>query len=412
MNILIINHYAGSMEMGMEYRPFYFGKKWIKSGHNVTILAADNSHIRKHNPQIKNDFEEKVVNGVKYIWIKTPKYSGNSLRRVYNIFTFVLKGLFNAKFLANKIKPDVVIASSTYTIDNYLARKIAKYTNAKYFYEVHDLWPLSPIELGGMSKYNPFILVMQCCENYAYKYAASVISMLPNTQDHMKAHGLDLSKWHYIPNGFVFDDWQNPKLLNKNTLNKIKEIKQKYDMLVTYTGTLGLANALNFLVLAAEQIQKEKVAVVIVGDGPEKENLKNLVADKNLYNVFILDSIPKTEIPAFLELFDVLYISFQYQPLFRFGISPNKLFDYMMAEKPIIFSIKAGNDLVADAKAGLSIEPENADATANAIIELKNSSVEKLEQMGKNGKEYVLKHHDYNILSKRFLDIMLEQTRV
>jgi len=189
MRILIINHYAGSPKMGMEFRPYYFAQEWLKLGHDVFILAADFSHLRKENPKITSDFEVQNIDGIKYIWVKTPEYDGNGIKRALNIFSFTKKLSAKAKKIANVFKPDAVIASSTYTSDNWPAHKIAKIAKAKYVYEVHDLWPLSPMELGGMKKTNPFIMLMQRAENFAYKNADAVASMLPKTLEYMKKHG-------------------------------------------------------------------------------------------------------------------------------------------------------------------------------------------------------------------------------
>jgi len=404
VNIFLINHYAGSPSMGMEYRPYYLAKEWIRLGHEVTILVANQSHIRQVNPEQDEDIRVELIDGIRYIWVKTPAYKGNGLGRIKNMFAFIQKTLYKASYFTKEYQPDVVIASSTYPSDNYVARKIAKLAKAKYLYEVHDLWPLSPIELGGMSKYHPFISTMQHGENFAYRKADAVISMLPKTQEHMQEHGLELNKWHYIPNGVILDEWKNKKTLNPKTHTKINNIQQKFDKTIAYTGTLGLANALDTLILSAKSLPQ--IGFVIIGKGPEKETLNKLIQKENLNNVYILEAINKEEIPSLLELFDFLYIGLQYQPLFRFGISPNKLIDYMMAGKPIIQAIKAGNNVVKEVGCGIDIEPENPKAITKAINILLNKSSEELKLMGKKGQEFVLQNHDYKILAKQFIEII------
>jgi len=402
MNIFLINHYAGSPKMGMEYRPYYLAKEWMKLGHNVTILVANNSHIRQYNPELNSDILEEDIDGINYIWVNTPKYNGNGFGRIKNMFAFIKKTMYKASYFANKYKPDVVIASSTYPSDNYVAKKISKLSGAKYIYEVHDLWPLSPMELGGMSKLHPFIVAMQHAESFAYRKADAVVSMLPKTQEHMKYHGLDLKKWHYIPNGVILDEWDNKKELKLDTLNEIKNIKSRFDKIVAYTGTLGLANALDSLILSAKDLKN--IAFVIVGKGPEKGNLQNLIMKEVLDNVFILNAIHKQEIPSLLSEFDFLYIGLQYQPLFRFGISPNKLIDYMMAGKPIIQAIDAGNNVVKEVGCGIDIKPENPKAITEAINKLTSLSTAELEKMGENGHDFIIKHHDYKVLAKKFIE--------
>ena len=408
MNILLINHYAGSPTMGMEYRPYYMAKEWTAMGHNVTVILANNSHLRKYNPELSGNFFEQNIDGINYLWVKTPEYEGNGFGRVKNMFAFVRKIFNESSFIANKYKPDIVIASSTYPSDNYVAKKIAKLSGAKYIYEVHDLWPLSPMELGGMSKYHPFILAMQHAETFAYRNADAVVSMLPKTKDYMVNKGLSPEKWFFIPNGFVKREWDNPAPLNKETAKRIEEIRSKFNTLVGYAGTLGLANALHSLLMAGEKIENSLVAIVIAGKGPEKENLLSLISGKNINNVFILDPVDKKEIPGLLSEFDILYIGLQYQPLFRFGISPNKMIDYMMAGKPVIQAIKAGNNMVEEAGCGVAIEPENPEKLAKAILKLKNLPPSELKMMGNNGRKFAVANHDYKVLSKQFEELMLK----
>ncbi len=403
MNILIINHYAGSPAMGMEYRPYYMARYWVQWGHHVTILAADHSHIRQSNPVLESDFSRENIDGIQYIWVKTPAYQGNGLARVRNIFTFVSKLWVRASRLARVIKPDVVVASSTYPSDNYIARKIANKAKAKYIYEVHDLWPLSPMELGNMSKYHPFIMAMQHGENFAYKHADAVISMLPKTLEHMKSHGLDPDKWFYVPNGINVDEWETPKGIDSPIFDKSNDIRAKYLKTVAYAGTYGLANGLDSFVLAAKKLND--VAFILIGKGPEKVHLESMAQQEKLNNVYILGSVAKSGIPGLLDLFDYLYIGLKRESLFRFGISPNKMIDYMMAGKPIIQAIDAGNNMVEEAQCGIHVQPENPQAIAGAIEELNSLTAAELQQMGKNGQNFVLKHHDYKVLAKKMIDI-------
>lgn len=109
-------------------------------------------------------------------------------------------------------------------------------------------------------------------------------------------------------------------------------------------------------------------------------------------------------VPAFLAKMDVLYIGWQNQPIYRFGISPNKLMDYMMAGKPILHSVTAGNDLVQYAHCGISVPAEDIDAVAKAVTKLMSMNKDELLALGANGKEYVIKHHDYKVLAKKFIE--------
>lgn len=406
MNILLINHYAGSPDMGMEFRPYYFAREWIKAGHNVSILAADNSHLRKRKVIIEKSFKEELVDGIKYIWIKTPEYNGNGISRVLNIFSFVRQTYFNANKLAKQLKPDVVIASSTYPSDNYTARKIAKICKAKHIYEVHDLWPLSPMELGNMSKYHPFIMLMQHGENYAYRHCDAVVSMLPNTKEHMQQHGLDLNKWHYIPNGIVIDDWNNPEPIPQEYDRLFADLKKKGKFIIGYTGGHAVSNALETLIDAATLLKDDdKISFILVGDGVEKSKLIEKAV--GLENVIFLNPVSKKAMPTLLIKMDAVCFGANKSKLYKYGISMNKMMDYMMAEKPVIQYIDTEYDIIQKAEAGFSVEAQNPLLLAECIKKTSNLSEENKLKYGRKGKAFILQNHDYSKLSKDFLKIFI-----
>jgi glycosyltransferase involved in cell wall biosynthesis len=406
MNILIINHYAGSPKYGMEYRPYYMAKEWQALGHEVRIIAGNQSHLRK----VKPNSEREYIDGIEYCWVKTSKYKGNGIGRFINILSFVLYIYISFKKLLHGFKPEYVIASSTYPLDIFPAHRIARAYNAKLIYEVHDLWPLSPIELGGMSKFNPFIMLMQFGENYAYRKCNAVISMLPCAFEHMKKHGLTSNKFFYIPNGVKKEEWDKCfEPLSDSYQDSFLQIKKQFNFVIGYLGAHGIANSLHSLIDAADILRNYSIAFVLVGQGQEKIKLEKAVQEKKMLNVFFLPSVPKTNIGNILNFFDVAFIGLQNQSLFRFGISPNKLMDYMLAAKPIVCAINAGNDPVGDAKAGLTIEPENSIAIANAIKWMSLLSKEELFKMGENGHRYVLENHDYKVLAKDFINILQNQ---
>ena len=408
MNILFISHYAGSPDMGMVFRPYYFAKEWVKQGHSVTIVAASFTHIRKKNPDIVDDFQEISIDGIKYVWIKTPKYR-NIVQRVLNICTFVYKLNFNAKGIAHCYEPDIVISSSTYNFDIYSAIKIAKYAKAKLVYEVRDLWPLTPIELGGYSKYNPFIIAMQRAENTAYKKADFVVSVLPCVHEYMEQHGLDLGKLCIIPNGVIKNDFDydiGGSVCDDQLESFFYNEKSKKHIIVGYTGTHGNANALEYLLYAAKILNEKPITFVFFGSGKEKEKIKNISSSLCLKNVYFFEPIIKSLMYNLIQYFDITYIGWRNLPIYSFGISPNKLMDYMIAGKPVLHSVKAGNDPVTEAGCGITVEPENPQAIADGILKLASLSPEERGEMGKRGRNYILKNQTYDILAKKFLDFV------
>lgn len=403
VNILYINHYAGGPSYGMEYRPYYLAREWVRAGHSVTIVAASQSHVRSKQPAVSSRFTIECVDGVNFVWCETPKYQGNGVGRVGNIATFLLRLSQWRQWLRQK--PDVVIASSTYPADIGPARRLARKHDAKLVWEVHDLWPLSPMELGGMSRWHPFILWMQHAENAACRDADVVISMLPKADAHLRQHGMSADKFVHVPNGIDPAEWieADAEPLPMAHTTAIQMAREQGHLLVAYAGAHGIANALDSMLDAAALTRREPITWLLVGNGPEKQRLQQRIKAEHLDRVYLLDPVPKASIPGLLKAMDVLYIGLQSEPLFRFGISPNKLMDYMMAARPVVCAIAAGNDPVSEANCGLTIEPENPTALADAVSKIRNLPPEQRERMGLSGRAYVEKNHLYPALAKNFL---------
>ena len=405
MNILLINHYAGSPRHGMEYRPYYLAREWVRAGYQVQIVAASYSHVRSRQPDVGSQPLDETLDGVRYRWLPVPAYIGNGVGRVKNIWAFLRRLWHESPRIAHDFKPDVVIASSTYPMDIWVARRIARLTGATLVYEVHDLWPASPIELSGMSKWHPFILLCQKAENDAYRDADVVVSMLPKVAGHMAAHGLDLRKLHIVPNGISLDEWQGePTPLAPELTAQLAALKAAGRGIVGYAGSHGLPNALDVLLDAAALLRDRPISVVLVGDGHEKERLAQRVRDKGLNHVVMLPPIPKSQIPALLRLFDIAYIGWQRVPIYRFGIAPNKLMDYMMAGCAVLHSVEAGNNPVAEAGCGMTVVPESAAAVADGLQALLARTPAERAAMGERGRAFVRAHHTYVVLAQRFID--------
>lgn len=404
MNILLINHYAGSDYHGMEFRPFYMAREWKNKGHNVTILGANFSHLRKNNPVIEKDFQEEVIDGITYVWVKTPQYQGNGVGRIKNISTFMWKLRTNYKMLADKYKPDAVIASSTYPLDIYPAHRIAKRCNAKLCFEIHDLWPLSPMEIGGFSEKNPAIVILQRAEDFAFKNSDVIVSILPNADKHIRERGFSTDKFVYVPNGILTGE-KNQAPMEK-TIERLQELKEQGYFLVGYTGNHSPANVLDTMIDAAKKTTDEKVKYVLVGKGNVKNELMEYAKANNVTNIEFLDPVLKDNMDNVLELLDIGYIGLKKQNLFNYGVSPNKLFDYMMASLPVIYAVEASNDPVKDSNCGISVPAENPDAVVEAVMKIKSLSEEEKIKMGGNGKKYVLDNHMYEGLADKFLNAL------
>jgi glycosyltransferase involved in cell wall biosynthesis len=413
MNILLINHYAGSVRHGMEFRPYYLAREWVRLGHRVTIVASSESHVRTLAPALNGAPRlAETIDGIDYLWLATPPYRGNGVARVRNMAAFVLRLREAGAELAARLRPDVVIASSTYPLDIWPAHRIARMAGARLLFEVHDLWPLSPMELGGYSRWHPFIMLLQAAENFACRRADAVVSILPRVREHLEAHGMAPSKLHLVPNGVDPGEWEAAAPALPDALaGALSAFRRQGKFVVGYAGTHGIANALETLLEAAARLRDQPVAFVLVGGGPDKPALVRQAARLDLRNVHFFDPVPKAQVPALLQGVDLAYIGWRRQPLYRFGISPNKLIDYMMAARPILHAVEAGNDPVAEAGCGLTVAPEDPAAVADGILRLLALGAERRAILGQRGRRYALAHHTYPVLGRRFLNAFAGEPR-
>ena len=145
-----------------------------------------------------------------------------------------------------------------------------------------------------------------------------------------------------------------------------------------------------------------EIAVVFVGKGNQKEELKELASKKKCNNFYFLDPVPKSIIPTLAQRMDCLYVGAIHNDMFRFGICMNKLFDSMMSGKPILYAVDAPNNYVMDYHCGVSVEPESVEALEQGIRQLYTMSENEREELGQNGRQAVLEHFTYEKLAADF----------
>jgi hypothetical protein len=410
VNILIIDHYAGSPALGMEFRPYYLAKEWIRLGHNVTIIAADFSHLRSKQPVVHSDLQYEKIDGISYLWLKTPKYQSSGFKRILNILMFTIKLLIYYKKIRTLADPEIVIASSTYPLDIYPAHFIAKKNKAKLVFELHDLWPLSPMIIGNFSKYHPFIWLMQRAENFACRNCDCYISLLGNAKEYLRKHALKNEKFFHIPNGFSNDEMELTDIqIPVEHKELLKKLKSESKIIIGYAGGHSPSNALKSFVKASDYFgDNQNIAFVLVGDGSCKNELIEITRAYNQKNIYFLPPVSKSQIPALLSQFDILYAGGVRSILHSYGTSFNKIIDYMLAEKPIIFAVDEPNSLVEKVGCGIQIKAENEAEIISTIKFLSELSVEERIAMGVKGREYALKELNYTSLAKKFIEAIAQ----
>ncbi len=407
MKILIIAHDVGSKEMGMLYRPYYIAQGLKARGHDVEIITASYSRVRRFNPEIGKDLETHLVEDIPYHWLKSLKFSGNSLQRAVGMLLFSTKLWWHANSFARRFPADAIVASSPHPLIIWGAARIAKLSRGKLFFEVRDIWPLSMHELSGMKTSHPFYILCQMAEDFAYKKSNKVISLLPYAWEHMKTRGLPHERFVCIPNGFDETDLLKRQNLPPEVTQTLQEFKKRFPMIVGYAGAHSLANSLGSLLEAFSLLQdRYPVGLVLVGDGSEKANLVMEAQRRGLKNVLFLDPVSKFQVFSVLDFFDIAYIGLKKSPLFKFGISPNKLIDYMSMGKPILYAIDTDRDPVVESQCGVKVPSDDPKALAEAIIQMSTYQAAQLDQMGAKGQAWVKENLSYPKLLDQYEELL------
>lgn len=405
-SIWYIHPYAGGPSVGRYDRPFHLVRHWQELGHRAVVLTPAQHHLL----DMPRQPGEEQIGGVPYEFISTPSYRGNGLGRLINMAAFTAQLLWQAKSLASRHgRPSLIIASSPHPYAWLAAERLAQQFGARCIFEVRDLWPLSLVELAGVKPTHPLVRLTGWLEKRAYRKADAVVSLLPCTGDHMQAMGLDINRWHYIPNGIEPDAREVPVQSETPSAARVRSWRAEGRTVIVYAGALGRPNHVESLVqaMAIQRDEGNQSAAVIVGRGEMQDQLKQLVTQLGLEDrVEVFDQIPKKEVLSLLAEASAGYISLRPEPLFRFGVSPNKLFDYMLAALPVLFAVKAGNDPVAEAACGISVDPGDAQAISAGITQLATLTESDRRTLGERGRTYVLQHHAYRQLAENYLRLL------
>lgn len=396
--IWFINQYSSTPETGLGGRHYYIAKELAKKGHQVYIIAGSYSHILNSVKEFEGKYLiEEVEENFHFVWVKLPKYAhAHSKKRIINEFLFS-KQLTK---LTQQIddSPDVILHSSPALISYFGVRYLTRHYKVPYVFEVRDIWPLTLIKLGGYSKKHPFVKLLQWIEDQAYQKADYVFSNLPNAVEHMQSRGMNKDKFTWIANGVSLEELDNKSALPKEVLEKIPSGK----FIVGYTGTLGEANAMDYLIDAAN-ILKDNLTIhfVLVGSGKSRSILIKKAELLGLKNITFIDPIKKIQVQSMLSQFDACYIGWQKESMYRFGIAANKIPEYMYSAKPVIHSFSGKGDFIEQAGAGITVAAEDAMAIANAILALQSKGAIEREKIGEKGKAFVIEHLTYKKLANK-----------
>lgn len=383
----------------MEYRPYYLSAALARLGMNPAVVTASFSHLRKRNPEVKNDLVLIDVQGVAYCVLKTPPYAGNGAKRARNAMQFAAGIWRHQGQLAKMFKPDAVIASSTHPFDFFAAKALAKRNGAVLIFELHDIWPLSLIELYGFSRKHPLMRLTDYLTRCALEQSDAVVSLLPRLDCYCKDRRFAPERIVYIPNAFAGETQAAPP---QEHMQAVQQAKASHSAIVMYAGGIARANAVDELLTVASLLPA--VGFVCVGAGAEKNELFRIKTD----NVVFLPAVSHPQVQTLLQQADLLWLGIRNLSVYRYGIAMNKLYDYMAAGRPVIISAPCKYHPVSYAKCGITVPASDKIQTRNAILRMLALTGRQRQIIGMRGRRAVERKYRYEVVAEYYQTLLEE----
>lgn len=410
MKIFIVNNSAIPPSLGGLVRHYYFSKNLTRMGHQVRILTASQIHNTNINMmQNKNLITEKEVDGVDYSFVRTLSYSKNNWRRIYSMLQFSVNCVKAIKqLIKNGDKPDVIYLSSPSPFCCFTVMKFAKKRNIPCVQEVRDLWPLSITAYNDISEKNPIIKILYKLEKWLYANADRLIFTMAGGQDYIREkkwdRDIDLSKIVQINNGVDLEEFKF-NLEHYQTVDPELEQEDKFN--IVFTGSVRHSYKLELIVETARLCQTAlpEVHFFIYGDGPEKDRLVALAQSYDLQNISFKGRVEKKDIAGILSKADITLIHFKQVGVEKYGVSPNKLFEYCAAKKPVLCTVKTKYSLIEQHNCGIETEnqsPETIFAGIKYFVELTETEI---KAMGARACQ-IAREHDYSKLSLKLIEVL------
>ncbi len=396
MKVLYIHQYFVTPDEHGTSRSYWFAKKLVEEGFQVTMITSTNEYKHK-KPEIID------IEGIHVIYLKN-EYSQyfSKIRKVYSFVTFVVRAIRQALKEKNV---DLVFATSTPLTVGFIALVLKRIRKWKFVFEVRDLWPEFPIQVGAI-KNSLLIRILRKLEKTIYQKAEHVIALSPGMAEGVLNCGIPENKVTIITN-MSKGDLFYPRERTDEQFLKYGIDKAKFN--VAHVGAMGVANGLDTVVQTARFLQEERrddsINFIIAGDGATLPSLKQQVENWRLGNVKFIGEYDTYETSEILNCCDMSLVSFKNLPIL-YTNSPNKLFDSLSAGKPIIVN-SAGwtKRLVEDFDCGFYVNLEEPGDLADKLLMI-SKDTEKLEEYARNSRKVSLEKFDKSILTCKFVSVI------
>jgi len=385
MHILLIHQVFVRPDDPGGTRHYELALALTRSGHRVTILASPYSY--QTGLRVTEKQREMLAPRLEIIRCSVLGSVHRSFFwRAIGFFSFMLSSLFLGLTQPNV---DLVWGTSPPLPQVLTAWLVARLKRAKFLFEVRDLWPAFPIQLGILR--NPvWIWISLRLERFLYRRADCLVVNSPGFIDHLTARGAAPAKIHLVRNGV--DTAMFDPASKGSDFRERNHLQEKF--IALYAGAHGVSNDLEILLDAADLLRDDpRIRFLLVGDGKEKPNLALRATEMKLGNVLFLPPVPKQGMPEVLAAADCGIAILKPIPLYG-TTYPNKVFDYMAAGRPVVLAIDGViRKVVEEAGAGLAVRPGDPRSVAEAVRALARDPA-RAREMGRRGRLCV--ERDFN----------------
>ena len=402
-NVWILNHYS---RLGSG-RHFKFAQNLSKRGYNIKLFAASTIH-NSNNNRINDSrkYIEEIEDTISCVYIRARNYKGNGKDRILNMIDYAY-GLLSVSKKFDSEKPDIIYASSVHPLTWLSGYILSKRYDAKFIAETRDLWPETLVAMGQIKKNSIPAKLLYKLEKFIYKKADRLIFTFPGGKDYVEEIGLDPSKVRYINNGVDLEEYN----YNKEKYQYADEdLDDNSTFKILYTGSMGQANELSYLLEAAKIIQDKgvkNIKFILFGDGYQRKGLEQFAKDNNLQNVIFKGKVEKKYIPSILSRSDLNVFTGKHIYLYKYGLSLNKMFDYFASGKPTLSNIECGYDLLEKYNCGVTVQGGSSESLAEGILRFYNMPKEEYNIYCKNALK-AAQDFDFKILTDKLEKIILE----
>ena len=397
--ILYINQYFRHPKEPGITRSYWIARELIKAGYDVTMLAHRNALLDfVENPP---PVEKTTIDDIRVIYVRN-EYD-NSMGVIARSWSF-LKFMFKSTYYAFREKNvDLVIATSTPLTVAFPALMRKWFKKTPFIFEVRDLWPDVPIEMGAV-KNKLLVRFLKWFEKTTYKNAIHVVALSPGMQEGVIKH-IPKEKTTMIPNMAKIDKFW-PRSKNQEI---VKEFGLKPNSFkIIHFGAMGMVNGLENFVKAAIMLKERKVddvEFILAGHGRMKKEYEKIWKENNLENLTIIGRLPMEKISELVNVCDISYVGVSTYKILEIN-SANKFFDSLSAGKPILINFNGWmKEIIEKEKCGIKVFSTDHNELIDKILLLKNDTNLRKE-LGQNARKLAEQKYDKSILCKQFVDLV------